>query len=213
MGNDMTHYKSSTTRRESSRLTYLVGAVIAGVITIGLAGCGSKGAKPTAAASAGSAATTKAPPANAASVGAHLISYQGDGFTVGLPGSPDKQQQTKQTAAGPVTVTILTVAQGQRAFALAYNAIPSNGTFDLDAAAKAAVGGEGGALTDLKTISFKGSEGRDYRITGVGGGQGTAFARILLVANRLFQLQAVVPGGNVQTAPPEYPAMLASLSF
>jgi hypothetical protein len=176
---------------------------------VALAGCGSKASKSTAAASPGSTApaTTKAP------AGPHLVTYQGEGFTVGLPGSPDKQQQTKQTAAGPVTVTILTVSQGQRAFALAYNAIPSTASYDLDAAAKGTVSGTGGALTDVKTISFKGNQGRDYRITGAGGGKGTAFGRILLVGSRLFQLEAVVAGGDVKTAPPEYPAMLDSLTF
>jgi hypothetical protein len=50
---------------------------------------------------------------------AGLVTHQGDGLTVRLPGNPQKTGQTKQTSAGPVTVTSLTVTQGQRAFGVA----------------------------------------------------------------------------------------------
>lgn len=175
----------------------LVGAVV-------LAGCGGAASKFEAVGSELDA------PSTATTVPA-LVPYVGDGFSVSLPGPAKVDKQTTQSAAGPIEVTFVIASQGaSNAYSVSHNAVPATG-FDLDAAATGAATGVQGNLADVRPVTYKGYQGRDFRVTKVKG-RATVFGRVLLVKKRAFFVQAVLDGD--QSAPPDlYRQVIESLTF
>jgi hypothetical protein len=142
-----------------------------------------------------------------------LTPYKGDRFTVSMPGTPAKTTQQAPSPIGPLTFTILTVDQGDRAFLVGYTDFPAGSHYDLNNGARGAAVFMHGQETDLYRLSYHGRPALDARIINAGGGQGTGFLRLVVVDNRLYELVAAVDGPNVKTAPVVYPLMRDSLTF
>jgi hypothetical protein len=144
--------------------------------------------------------------------GGGLISYQGDHFTVSMPDTPTKSNETISTPSGPTDLTLLTVEKDGNTYFIAYADLPAGTQFDLNGAASGAAKSAHGRLADVKHVTYRGAPAIDFRIVGAGG-SATGFERALNVDDRLYELLAVVPGKNVKTPPFEYPLMLESLMF
>jgi hypothetical protein len=142
-----------------------------------------------------------------------LVPYKGDRFTVSMPGTPVKTTQQTASPTGPVTVTMLTVEQGGRAFAVGYTDYSAGSQYDLNNAARGAAVFAHGRETDLHRVTYHGRPALDARIVNAAGGRGTGFLRLVVVDNRLYELFAAVDGANVKAAPVEYPLMRDSLMF
>jgi hypothetical protein len=142
-----------------------------------------------------------------------LIPYQGDRFTVSMPGTPAKTTQQAPSPIGPLTLTILTVEQDDRAFVVAYSDLPAGSQYDLNNGARGSAVFMHGQETDLQRLTYHGRPALDARIINAGGGQGTGFLRLVVVDNRFYELLAAIDGPNVKTAPVEYPLMRDSLRF
>jgi hypothetical protein len=149
------------------------------------------------------APTTTAPPA--------LVRYVGDGYTISLPGKGELQKQTVQTPAGPVEASIVMVDLGDDSgYSVVSNAVPASG-WDLDGAARGAATSAEGTLSDVSKVTYKGSTGRDYRISRAQD-QRTIFSRMLIVKKKSILVQAVL-NGDLRTPPPTYTQVLESLTF
>jgi hypothetical protein len=140
----------------------------------------------------------------------------GEGFTVAMPGSPKRQTQTVQTAAGPVVVTAYITEGGEEGFSMSVAKIPSTVKGDLDGAISGAAANVKGTLKDTVKTTYQGYPARDTRIINAqdkNGKKGTVFARVILAEGRLFQLQFIQEGGDVKSPPAAYPAFLRSLKI
>jgi hypothetical protein len=142
-----------------------------------------------------------------------LVSYQGDRFTVSMPGTPVKTTQQAPSLVGPLTVTMLAIEQTDRAFMVGYSDFPAGSRVDLNNAAHGAAVLVHGQATDLHRVSYHARPALDARITKAAGGQGTGFLRVVVVDNRLYELLAAVDGPNVKSAPVEYRLMRDSVMF
>lgn len=140
----------------------------------------------------------------------------GEGFTVNMPGDPKRSTQTVQTAAGPVLLTAYVTEGGSEGFSMSVAKIPSSVTGDLDGAVAGAAANVKGTAKDTKKTSYQGYPARDTRITNAqdqDGNKGTVFARVILAKGKLFQLQFVQEGADVQTPPASYETFLTSLKI
>jgi Rieske Fe-S protein len=207
-------------------------AVIAGVTLLLLAGCttttGGSGTRATATVSGSLSSTsstatavptnvtTSEPPSSTPSTARTtigMIPYDGDRFTVLMPGKPVKSSQRATSAAGPVKITILLVQKDSSAFNVAYTDFPTGAQVDVTDAARGSAGGMKGQLTDVKHVTYRGRPAVDFRIINGLGGTVTGFARDVVVVNRVYQLFVIVLGSDVKTPPVEYPLMRDSLTF
>jgi hypothetical protein len=118
------------------------------------------------------------------------------GVTVQMPGKPNKQTQTAQTAVGPINVNMFMVDKGSEAYMMAYNEFPA-------AAAKAvgdpqvllnngrdgALRNVNGKLTSERPITLGSIPGRELIGEGTTSGKEVAFtARIYWANPRLIQI-------------------------
>jgi hypothetical protein len=155
---------------------------------------------------------TGPPSAPGTTAGNGLVPYQGDHFTVSMPGTPVKATQQISTTAGTAALVSLTVTKRGNTFFVAYADFPPGTPFDLDGAARGAARNVNGQLADVKRTRYRGSAAIDFRIIKAGGG-GTGFQRVFVADGRLYELLAIVPGSDVKTPPAEYPLMRDSLTF
>jgi len=141
---------------------------------------------------------------------AALVPFAGEGFTISLPGQGAVQKKTIPSAAGPIELSLVTVTRGFDAYNITYNTVAARRP-DLDAAARGAASGAQGTLTDVRPVTYKGFTGRDFRVARAHNDI-TVFVRILIVKQRLFQIQGAFQGDL--TAPPDglYQQVLASFA-
>ena len=142
-----------------------------------------------------------------------LVSHPGGWFTISLPGQGKVETQTAQTAAGPVDISVLTVASDENGYAVSHHDVPKGG-YDLNGAAKGAAAEVKGTLTDLSPVSYKGNSGLDFRVAGAAEGKGTVFSRIIVVKKKkTIHIQAVF-AGDLRTPPNDlYRQVLESLTL
>ena len=139
-----------------------------------------------------------------------LIPYVGEGFTILLPGPGELERETS-TGADKFVYTTVTEKRSGHLFSITY--FPRPRGFDQDLAARR-MEVTGGTLADLRTISFKGFPGRDFRLAKVDATDGlrTQFQRSLLVKGRIYLVGARYPDGL--TAPPDlFRQVVDSLTF
>lgn len=140
----------------------------------------------------------------------------GAGFTVQMPGKPERSNQTVQTAAGPIVVTAYITEGGEEGFSMSVAKIPSGVKGDLDGAVEGAATNVKGTPKDTIKTTHQGFPARDTRIINAqdpDGNKGTVFARVILAKGTLFQLQYVTEGGDVKSPPSAYPTFLKSLKI
>lgn len=145
-----------------------------------------------------------------------LVAFQGEGFTVSMPGSPKRSTQTAQSAAGPVSIVLYSSESKDKAYNIGYTELPNGMEADLPGAIKGAASAVQGTATDEIETTYQGSPARDARITNASDGKGnkaTVFIRAIKAGSRLYQLQYVEEGADVKAAPSEYSQFLASLKI
>ena len=145
-----------------------------------------------------------------------LATFQGEGFTVDMPGTPKRSTETAPTASGPVTVVLYSSESRNKAYNVGYTELPAGLQIDLAAAIKGAATGVKGTATDEAETTHQGMPARDARITNASdgkGNKGTVFMRAISTKGRLYQLQYVQEGADVKAPPAEYPQFLASLKI
>ena len=145
-----------------------------------------------------------------------LAPFQGDGFTVLMPGTPKRSEQTAQSAAGTVTVVLYTSDNRDSAYLVGYTDLPAGATIDLPGAIEGAAAGVKGTVNEERDTTHQGFPARDARITNADGGngiKGTAFLRVIDADDRLYQLQYIEAGADVKTPSADYPEFLASLKI
>lgn len=120
-----------------------------------------------------------------------------DGFTVSMPGKPDREPVTVPTVAGNATGVVYTVKDNDEAFVIASTDLPATGVFDLDASVQGSATGVQGTVKKKTTLRYQGYPARDARIANAKsqGNKVTVFLRAIVVkgskGTRLFQLQYV----------------------
>lgn len=143
-----------------------------------------------------------------------LETFNGPGYTVLMPGKPDRSVNTVQTEAGPVRVVAYVSDSADRAFAVASTMLPAGVKGDLDGAVKGAASNIGGTVRNNTKTTYQGFPARDARVTGAedkNGNAGTVFARFILARNHLYQLQFVTKGSDVKSPDGDYDKFVGSL--
>jgi hypothetical protein len=134
------------------------------------------------------------------------------GFTVKLPGDPKPENQTIDTAAGPIVLHMFTLEAnaGKFAYLVQFSDFPS-----IPDAAKAVDG-----AIDGQTKSFKGTlvsdkkvvlNGWPGRVVRINGEAVDCLSSAYVAGNRLYQVMFVMEKG--QTAPPEATEFLNSFQI
>lgn len=145
-----------------------------------------------------------------------LAPFQGEGFTVLMPGKPERSEQSAPSASGELKVVAYTSESRDKAYLVGYTDLPGGVEIDLPGAIRGAAGGVKGTVTDEVAATHQGFPARDARITGADdgkGNKGTAFLRVINANNRLYQLQYIEAGGDVRSPSTKYPEFLASLKI
>jgi hypothetical protein len=143
-----------------------------------------------------------------------LAPFKGDGFTVLMPGKPTRTQQSVDTPAGKATVVIYLSETTDQAYLVGYTVTPKGAQTSLSGAVHGAANAVGGTVTDEASAKHRGFPARDARITnarGSNGQEGTIFLRVIEADNRLYQLQYIEAGPDVQSPPASYAAFRNSL--
>ncbi len=141
-----------------------------------------------------------------------LETLRGDGFTVSMPGEPERSTQTVPTAKGNVTAVSYTSDSDERAFSIGYTTLPKGIVGDLHGAIAGGAANVGGTVNDEKETTYQGFKARDARITDAKD-KGTLFVRAILAEGRLYVLQFIGEGKNLKTAPAVYTEILNSLKI
>ena len=140
---------------------------------------------------------------------------KGDGFSVEMPGKPERRVLTAPTAAGPLPITSYLTEDGEEGFSMSVLKLPKGARFDLDGAVEGAAANVKGTVEDNSKTRYQGFPARDARIANAAdnnGNKGTVFARMILAKGRLFQLQ-FVKKGDVTSPPAAYRSFVASLKI
>jgi hypothetical protein len=143
-----------------------------------------------------------------------LKTFNGPGYSVLMPGKPDRSVNTVKTAAGPVVAYVSDSAD--KAFAIASTTLPAGLKGDLDGAVQGAATNIRGTVRDKTKTTHQGFPARDARVTGAkdkDGNAGTVFARFILARNRLYQLQFVTQGSDVKSPGDDYDKFIGSLKI
>lgn len=141
---------------------------------------------------------------------------KGDGFSVEMPGKPERRVLSAPTPAGPVPITSYLTQDGEEGFSMSVLKIPKGARFDLDGAVRGAAANVKGTVGDNAKTSYEGFPARDARITNAAdenGNKGTVFARMILTEDRFFQLQFVKEGADVKSPPAAYKRFVSSLKI
>lgn len=144
-----------------------------------------------------------------------LASFQGEGFTVLMPGKPTRNEQTTPSAAGPLKTVIYQSSSRQKAYLVGHTDFPSSVKVDLAGALKGiATAGKGTPRDEVET-TYQGFPARDARVEGVtddNGKKGTSFLRMVNANNRMYQLQ-YIESGNLTTPPANFSEFVNSLKI
>jgi len=142
-----------------------------------------------------------------------LETFEGEGFSIDLPGEPTMDTQTVQSPAGELELTTYSVDFGEAAVAIAVTDVPEGAPVDLDGSVDGAASNINGTVRESETGEFDGLETRDAVIDAeVEGQEGTAFARIIDAEGRLVQVLQIVEG-TVEEPPENYDEIVDSLQL
>ena len=142
-----------------------------------------------------------------------LATLKGDGFTVSMPGKPTRSEQSVPTPRGTVKAISYTSDSRDQAFSIGYTVLPKGVTGDLKGAIEGGATNVGGTVRDVKNTPYQGYKARDARITGAADNKGTLFVRAILAKKRLYVLQYIGDGANLEKAPSEYTEIVNSLKI
>ena len=145
-----------------------------------------------------------------------LAPFDAEGFSVSMPGKPQRSTETANTPAGPITVILYSSEGRNKAYVASYIDLPPGVEGDLAGAISGAAGAVQGTATDEVPTTYQSFPARDARITNADdgdGNKGTAFLRVINANNRLYQLQYIQAGGDVKTPDSKYPEFLSSLKI
>jgi hypothetical protein len=140
-----------------------------------------------------------------------LVAYRGDKFTVSMPGKPRTSTQRQSTAVGKLTLHLLVVDGSSASYLLGYVDYPRGTQVSIEGGVQGAANGIGGRAVDVKRITYRHAEARDFRI--IGNPQGTVFMRVVVVGLRFYELAVTVPETDAKSPPAEFALMLESLRF
>ena len=132
--------------------------------------------------------TGSTPGSTPASTPSHLAwqTLTGDGFTIYMPGSPSKSDQTEPSLAGPITIHLYTAAQGYEAFMVGDTTYPdavfSSGNTEqiIDGARDGAVSSVEGHISNERKITLGSYSGRE--VTGSSPSKNLSFTLRMYVA-------------------------------
>jgi hypothetical protein len=142
-----------------------------------------------------------------------LAPLDGDGFTVSMPGTPERSEQSVKTAKGTVKAVSYTSDSKDKAFSIGYTELPKGVTGDLHGAIAGGASNVGGTARDEVDTTYQGFKARDARITGAADNKGTLFVRAILVKNRLYVLQFIGNGANLKKPSAAYSQIINSLKI
>jgi hypothetical protein len=142
-----------------------------------------------------------------------LATLEGDGFTVSMPGKPERSEQSVPTARGTVKAVSYTSDSKNKAFSIGYTTLPTGLKGDLHGAIAGGAKNVGGTVKDEKATTYQGFKARDARITNAADNKGTLFVRAILAKGRLYVLQFIGQGKNLKTAPGPYAEIVNSLKI
>lgn len=122
------------------------------------------------------------------------------------------EKRTANQATTPVEYSTVTAKVGSELWSVSSFARPPG--FDQDDQAQKVAEATGGTMADLRTVTFMGFRGRDFRVTQVKTIEGvnTIFNRSLFVKGRIYLVQVFL-GGDHSTPPGAYRQVIESLSF
>ena len=186
--------------RRSSALPWIVGGVVVLVIGIALVVfLSSRQSESTHSAAGGSPTPGVTPSTTPASTPASTpfsSSWQtisDEGFSLSMPGTPSKNDDTIQSAAGPLPLRMYTLSQGYEGYITGYTEYPdivftSSEPEDLlDSAQQGAISNIKGEVTSQRAITLGGHPGRE--IVGTSPDQNIGFtARVFLAKPRMYML-------------------------
>jgi hypothetical protein len=120
------------------------------------------------------------------------VTSQAGAFTVSMPGPPAEDRQRIDTASGPVDFVILTVAEGDAVYAVAWGDYPAAAgrlkpARVLDDARDRALARGSGRLVAERPIDFDGNPGRELEVQTHPAADATLVSRVrlILVGSRL----------------------------
>ncbi|HEV7805637.1 MAG TPA: hypothetical protein VGO80_07465 [Solirubrobacteraceae bacterium] len=142
-----------------------------------------------------------------------LATLKGDGFSVSMPGTPKRTVQSVPISDGTIKAISYTSDSHDKAFSIGYTQLPEGVRGDLHGAIRGGAANVGGRVRDERTTSYQGFTARDARITGAADNKGTLFVRAILAKGRLYLLQFIGDGPNLEQAPPAYSKIIASLKI
>lgn len=116
-----------------------------------------------------------------------------DGFTITMPGTPSKNDDTVPSAAGPLMLRMYTLSKGYEGYITGYTVYPdmvfnaSEPEEMMDNAQNAAINNIQGEVTSQHKITVKGNPGRE--IVGTSPSKNIGFtARVILARPRMYML-------------------------
>lgn len=142
-----------------------------------------------------------------------LETLRGDGFTVSMPGKPERSEQSVPTAKGTVKAVSYTSDSSEKAFSIGYTELPKGVEGDLSGAIAGGAANVGGTVRDEQATTHQGFKARDARITNAADNKGTLFVRAILAEGRLYVLQFIGEGKDLKTAPEAYTEIVSSLKI
>jgi hypothetical protein len=139
--------------------------------------------------------------------------FDGDGYSVDLPGEPEREVLSIPTDDGEIELVVHYVARDSSVMGVATGKTPRGEKPDLTGAIFGTALATGGMIEDEAATRHRGLRARDARISSVVGDDGdtdaTLFVRVIAKRDRLYQLQYIVAGER--TSPPEvYDAFVRS---
>ena len=143
----------------------------------------------------------------------NLATLDGDGFSVSMPGKPTRKEQTVPTVNGTFKAISYTSDSRDKAFSIGYTELPAGIRGDLHGAIKGGAANVGGKIRDEVATTYHGFKARDARITGAADHRGTLFLRAILVRNRLYVLQFIGNGANLEKPSAAYSQIINSLKI
>jgi hypothetical protein len=143
----------------------------------------------------------------------NLATLDGDGFTVSMPGKPERKEQTVPTVNGTFKTISYTSDSSNKAFSIDYTELPAGIRGDLHGAIKGGAANVGGKVRDEVPTTYHGFKARDARITGAADNKGTLFVRAIIAKRRLYLLQYIGNGPNLAKASPVYAQIVNSLKI
>ncbi len=144
-----------------------------------------------------------------------VYTLKGNGFSVKIPGKPERKVIAAETSEGAVPVITYISTGDPDGISLSVLRVPEKVKPDLDAAMKGIATNVKGTLTNHTKATYRGFESRDAVIKDARGegddddDQGTVFARVILAKGRVYQLQYATDGAA--TTAPVFTRFAASL--